>query len=75
MVSGKGVANLSADAGGGDCAGTDESCRLPTEVSTDASGMEFLPLMATSVYCAVGLVWAFMRLSLIYLRQTEVSST
>ncbi|KAF7790905.1 hypothetical protein EIP86_001863 [Pleurotus ostreatoroseus] len=32
------------------------------------SAMEFLPLMMTSVYCAVGLVWAFLRLSVIYLR-------
>ncbi|KAH9938562.1 glucosyltransferase [Fomitopsis serialis] len=31
--------------------------------------LEFLPLMLTSVYCAVGLVWAFLRLSVIYLRQ------
>jgi len=34
-----------------------------------ASPLEFLPLMLTSVYCAVGLVWAFLRLSVIYLRQ------
>ncbi|KAI0638289.1 glucosyltransferase [Trametes polyzona] len=32
-----------------------------------ASALEFLPLMLTSVYCAVGLVWAFIRLSVIYL--------
>jgi len=25
--------------------------------------MEFLPLMATSVYCAVGIVWSWLRLS------------
>ncbi|KIJ70201.1 glycosyltransferase family 57 protein [Hydnomerulius pinastri MD-312] len=31
--------------------------------------IEFLPLMMTSVYCAAGLVWAFIRLSVIYLRQ------
>ena len=31
--------------------------------------LEFLPLMLTSVYCAVGLVWAFLRLSFIYLRE------
>ncbi|KAF9247195.1 glycosyltransferase family 57 protein [Melanogaster broomeanus] len=31
--------------------------------------VEFLPLMTTSVYCAAGLVWAFIRLSVIYLRQ------
>ncbi|KAG8953629.1 glycosyl transferase [Tulasnella sp. 424] len=32
-------------------------------------GMEFLPLMLTSVYCAVGLVWAFVRLGWLYLRK------
>ncbi|THH33589.1 hypothetical protein EUX98_g552 [Antrodiella citrinella] len=36
-----------------------------------SAGMEFLPLMMTSVYCAIGLVWAFVRLSVIYLRQAE----
>jgi alpha-1,3-glucosyltransferase len=39
------------------------------EISQTAGGMEFLPLMLTSVYCAVGLVWAFLRLSFIYLKQ------
>ena len=34
----------------------------------DNSALEFLPLMATSVYCAAGLAWAFLRLSIIYLR-------
>ena len=29
---------------------------------------EFLPLLLTSVYCAIGLFWAFIRLSVIYLR-------
>jgi len=28
-----------------------------------SGGMEFLPLMLTSVYCALGLVWAFVRMS------------
>jgi alpha-1,3-glucosyltransferase len=32
-----------------------------------SSAMEFLPLMATSIYCALGLVWSFMRLGFIYL--------
>ena len=32
-----------------------------------SSAMEFLPLMATSIYCAFGLVWSFMRLGFIYL--------
>ena len=35
------------------------------------SSLEFLPLMATSVYCAVGLVWAFVRLSVIYLARQD----
>ncbi|KAL6309706.1 glucosyltransferase [Sparassis latifolia] len=39
----------------------------PSSVVVRAAALEFLPLMLTSVYCAVGLVWAFMRLSLIYL--------
>ncbi|KAG8886505.1 glycosyl transferase [Tulasnella sp. 331] len=33
-----------------------------------ASQMEFLPLMLTSVYCALGLVWAFLRLGYLYIR-------
>ncbi|CDO68706.1 hypothetical protein BN946_scf184652.g33 [Trametes cinnabarina] len=37
------------------------------DVEGGASAMEFLPLMMTSVYCAVGLVWAFIRLSVIYI--------
>ncbi|EKM59372.1 glycosyltransferase family 57 protein [Phanerochaete carnosa HHB-10118-sp] len=40
-----------------------------SRISPSASTMEFLPLMLTSVYCAVGLVWAFVRLSVIYLRK------
>lgn len=36
--------------------------------SPETSGLQFLPLMLTSVYCAVGLVWAFVRLSVLYLR-------
>lgn len=34
---------------------------------SSASSMEFLPLMATSVYCAIGLLWAYIRLIFIYL--------
>ncbi|KAI0693783.1 glucosyltransferase [Cytidiella melzeri] len=45
-----------------------EHCVSQSEVGTD-SVMEFLPLMLTSVYCAVGLVWAFVRLSVLYLKQ------
>ncbi|QRV72496.1 alpha-1,3-glucosyltransferase [Ceratobasidium sp. AG-Ba] len=32
------------------------------------SGMEFLPLMLTSVYCAIGLGWAFARMGYLYVR-------
>lgn len=38
-------------------------------VETTGSAMEFLPLMLTSVYCAVGLVWGFLRLMFIYLNE------
>lgn len=31
--------------------------------------LEFLPLMVTSIYCAIGLVWAYIRLSALYLTQ------
>lgn len=31
--------------------------------------MEFLPLMLISLYCAVGIVWAWLRLSWVYLRR------
>jgi alpha-1,3-glucosyltransferase len=34
-----------------------------------ANGLEFLPLMATSVYCAVGMVWGFCRLMFVYLNE------
>ena len=40
-------------------------------VDVGASAFEFLPLMVTSVYCAVGLVWAFIRLSVIYLARQD----
>ncbi|KAI0091921.1 glycosyltransferase family 57 protein [Irpex rosettiformis] len=36
--------------------------------SEEGFALEFLPLMLTSVYCAVGLVWAFVRLSVLYLQ-------
>ncbi|KAF9226448.1 glycosyltransferase family 57 protein [Gyrodon lividus] len=38
-------------------------------LSSGSSEVEFLPLMITSVYCAIGLGWAFIRLSIIYLKQ------
>ncbi len=47
--------------------------RTPSEAaaSENGSALEFLPLMLTSVYCAVGLVWAFARLSVIYLTRKD----
>ncbi|TFK28845.1 glucosyltransferase [Coprinopsis marcescibilis] len=36
--------------------------------SSESSGsaMEFLPLMVTSIYCAIGMLWSFLRLGFIY---------
>ena len=31
---------------------------------------EFLPLMLTSLYCALGLIWAYARLSYLYITST-----
>ena len=31
--------------------------------------MEFFPLMLTSLYCALGIVWAWLRLSWVYLKR------
>jgi alpha-1,3-glucosyltransferase len=47
------------------------SCGEPEgQVGTGVSQtMEFLPLMLTSVYCAIGLVWGFLRLMFIYLHE------
>jgi len=33
------------------------------------SAMDFLPLMLTSVYCSIGLIWSFLRLGFIYLNE------
>lgn len=41
------------------------SAPLPT---SSLSQMEFLPLMLTSVYCAIGITWAFLRLSWLYIK-------
>lgn len=56
------------------CVSTDGfSCPEPRhdveQSTTGPSAMEFLPLMATSIYCAIGLVWGFMRLGFIYLQE------
>ncbi|KAF8165457.1 glucosyltransferase [Crassisporium funariophilum] len=49
------------------------SCAKPeasqAQFSAGPSTMEFLPLMVTSVYCSIGLVWSFMRLGFIYLHE------
>ncbi|KAF8631520.1 hypothetical protein AX15_002280 [Amanita polypyramis BW_CC] len=39
------------------------------EGESGAAMMEFLPLMTTSVYCAIGLLWAYIRLVFIYLQK------
>jgi len=35
----------------------------------EISALQFLPLMTTSIYCALGLVWSFLRLGFIYLHE------
>ncbi|KAI0832530.1 glycosyltransferase family 57 protein [Trametes gibbosa] len=45
-----------------------ETAKKPEDA---VSALEFLPLMLTSVYCAIGLVWAFIRLSVIYLSRKD----
>ncbi|KAI0069121.1 glucosyltransferase [Artomyces pyxidatus] len=44
---------------------------LTRELAGDGAekSWEFLPLMLTSLYCAVGLVWAYLRLAALYLMQ------
>ena len=65
------IANRSANNGAGmegvvDDYASDTTGTGPNSASSGT--MEFLPLMITSVYCAIGLTWAFLRLSFIYLR-------
>ncbi|PVG03503.1 ALG6, ALG8 glycosyltransferase [Serendipita vermifera] len=44
--------------------------RLSNDPEDDTlSKLEFLPLMVTSIYCAIGVTWAFLRLSVLYLRK------
>ena len=40
---------------------------LAKVVAQDSEKWEFLPLMLTSLYCAVGLIWAYARLSFLYI--------
>lgn len=35
--------------------------------ATEKATMEFLPLMMTSLYCSLGIIWAWLRLSWIYM--------
>jgi len=42
---------------------------LPMLNRHTSASMEFLPLLATSVYCAIGLVWGFIRLLVVYLNE------
>ena len=52
----------------------DADAAVPEHAENPASeqtALEFLPLMLTSVYCAIGLVWAFIRLSVIYLVRVD----
>ncbi|KAF8211224.1 glucosyltransferase [Mycena galopus ATCC 62051] len=43
------------------------TCPEPDPHAAGVAAMEFLPLMLTSVYCAIGLVWGFCRLTFVYL--------
>ena len=65
------ITNRSANNGAGMEGVVDEYASDTTGTGPNAASsgtMEFLPLMITSVYCAIGLTWAFLRLSFIYLR-------
>ncbi|CAK5262749.1 unnamed protein product [Mycena citricolor] len=46
------------------------TCTPSEDAACSESTMQFLPLMMTSVYCAVGLVWCFCRLMFVYLHET-----
>jgi len=39
------------------------------QTSAGVSALQFLPLMVTSIYCAIGLMWSFLRLGFIYLHE------
>ena len=46
----------------------DEGVNCPNATGSGVV-MEFLPLMLTSVYCSIGLIWSFLRLGFIYLHE------
>lgn len=46
-----------------------ESENWSAQSSRGVSALQFLPLMVTSIYCAFGLVWSFLRLGFIYLHE------
>ncbi|KAJ7129797.1 glucosyltransferase [Mycena epipterygia] len=50
-------------------ASADFTCPEPDPHPAGVAAMEFLPLMLTSVYCALGLVWGFCRLMFVYLNE------
>lgn len=39
--------------------------------ASNTHNLEFLPLMLTSMYCSVGLIWSFLRLGFIYLNEEK----
>ncbi|XP_006460000.1 hypothetical protein AGABI2DRAFT_202561 [Agaricus bisporus var. bisporus H97] len=45
--------------------------RVNEKVDDNNSRMDFLPLMMTSVYCAIGIVWGYIRLLFVYLNEEK----